>query len=308
MNNTIIHLHDSCFPSQKGDFKAKYIILHDIKFDIYQTEKLFRERKLSSHYYISSQGKVYEFAKNKAAYHAGSSSAFKNDKDLNSNSIGIETQSSWEYNMPRAQYQELVRLIKEIMAECSISPSNILSHAEIAPYRLAEDGSLTYGKSDPGINFPWRQLSQEGLGCYHDAEINPAPKVMFCFADQDQSAENQGIKNIQIALHNFGYVFTPVNGVYDMPTAAVLNAFYLRYYPEWFTINKGGIKSSIIKALQANNMVNVKGDVQDQYAIGLKELEYGDIDDKWIFEHMYHLDSSNIDENALLIMKQILKI
>ncbi len=301
-----IHLHDSCFPPSKGYFKAKYIILHDIKFDINHTTNLFREHKLSSHYYVSSDGIVYEFANNKPAYHAGIS-AFKDDKELNSNSIGIETQSSWEYDIPTVQYQALSRLIKKIMVDYNIGLKHILSHAEIAPYRLAEDGSFTYGKSDPGMNFPWRKLSQEGIGMYHDVKINPAPKVKLCFADEDLiDSELQGVHDVQLALYNFGYVLTPINGIYDLQTAAVLNAFYLRYYPEWFTINQENIRSSIIKALKENRIENVKSDAQNQHAISFKELESGNINDKWLFEHIYHLPSSNIDENTLQIINRLL--
>lgn len=294
-----IHLHESCFPPHQKDFKAKYLILHDIKFNIDQSIEVFRKHKLSSHYYVSSDGQIYEFANDRAAYHAGSDSSFRNDINLNNSSIGIEVQSDWEYDMPQVQYGALQGLIKEIMLKWNIC-HNILSHAEIAPYRLSEDASFTYGKTDPGLTFPWKKFAQDNIGKYHDVEISLKPEIIFRVGEKDSK-----IKDVQIALHDYGYNMTPINGIYDTRTAAVLNAFYLRYYPEWFGINQKLIRRTIIEALEKANIQNVKGDVDNIDAISLSELESGSINDKWLFEHLYHLPASNIDTNALQIIKQI---
>ena len=108
------------------------------------------KNKVSCHYLISKSGKIYHIVSDKKrAWHAGKSQ-WKNYKDLNSYSIGIELDFNPEkdknYNVNIIS--KLMKLIKNLRNKYNIPVTNILGHSDIAPYR----------KIDPGLSFPWQKL------------------------------------------------------------------------------------------------------------------------------------------------------
>ena len=110
------------------------------------------KNKVSCHYLISKSGKVYKMVSdNNRAWHAGKSQ-WKNYKDLNSNSIGVELdfnpKKDRTYNVNIIKI--LVILIKNLRNKYNIPVANILGHSDIAPYR----------KIDPGKDFPWDLLEK----------------------------------------------------------------------------------------------------------------------------------------------------
>ena len=111
-----------------------------------------KEKKVSSHYLISQNGKIYKLVDDKyRAWHAGK--AFWQDvTDINSNSIGIELDYSPSGKNNKYTYKmifSLKKLIQEIQKKYDIGKNNILAHSDIAPFR----------KKDPGKNFPWKSLN-----------------------------------------------------------------------------------------------------------------------------------------------------
>ncbi|MGC0371884.1 MAG: hypothetical protein DGJ47_000585 [Rickettsiaceae bacterium] len=265
----------------------KYIIIHDIKFELEKAIDIFNDYGISSHFYIKSNGENHQLVPlSHSAYHAGPSE-FSENKSLNSMSIGIETESKWDYQASNEQISSLISLITDLTNKYQIQ--NVLSHAEIAPYRLNDDGTIKPGKTDPGINFPWKKLAENGIGTYHNVEIKKSPKIIAKFND-----ESKLISEIQNNLYDYGYTLTPQHGKYDLKTAAVLNAFYLRYYPEWFYTNQEAIKTTIINEKSAQS--------------DLTHLASVRITDQWLLDNLDYLLSSNIDENTILIMQDILNI
>ncbi len=118
--------------------------------------------KVSSHYLIDRNGEIYRIVNdNKVAWHAGKSK-WKNYKNLNSYSIGIEIQNrghSIKYQkFPSIQISSLVKLIKMLMKKYNIKSQNILGHSDIAPFR----------KKDPGEKFPWEFLSKKGISIWYN--------------------------------------------------------------------------------------------------------------------------------------------
>ena len=106
---------------------------------------------------------VYE---NKVAWHAGKSK-WKNFKNLNNNSIGIElVNKGHEFgyqNFSNIQITSLINLCKNLKKKYSIKKENILGHSDIAPLR----------KIDPGEKFPWELLSIYNLGkWYKKTQLN----------------------------------------------------------------------------------------------------------------------------------------
>ena len=80
----------------------------------------------------------------KRAWHAGVSE-FKERKNCNDFSIGVELEGCDEELFEISQYECLIELLKFLIIEYKISPNNIVGHSEIAPGR----------KTDPGPNFDW---------------------------------------------------------------------------------------------------------------------------------------------------------
>ena len=112
-----------------------------------------REKKVSSHFLISSNGKVYNLVPVfYRAWHAGLSK-WNDEEDINSSSIGIEidyypTNLNRKYNSKLIK--SLIKLLKFLINKYKIDTKNILGHSDIAPYR----------KIDPGKNFPWKKLAK----------------------------------------------------------------------------------------------------------------------------------------------------
>ncbi len=117
--------------------------------------------KVSCHYFIGRKGEVIRMAKdNRIAWHAGLSK-WKNKKNLNSSSIGIEIQNKGHrfgyqaYN--KKQINSLIRLCKKLMKKYKIKRHNIIGHSDISPLR----------KKDPGEKFPWEVLSKKGVSTWY---------------------------------------------------------------------------------------------------------------------------------------------
>ena len=116
--------------------------------------------KVSCHYLIDRNGAIFRMVEdNKIAWHAGKSK-WKNTKNLNKYSIGIEIQNKGHFikyqNFPKKQIFSLIKLLKKLMKKYNIKKENILGHSDIAPLR----------KIDPGEKFPWFFLSTKGVAIW----------------------------------------------------------------------------------------------------------------------------------------------
>tara|TARA_Y100000589_G_C26947865_1_gene545182 strand:+ start:126 stop:755 length:630 start_codon:yes stop_codon:yes gene_type:complete len=121
--------------------------------------------KVSSHYFITNNGKIIMMVPDLyQAWHAGVSE-WKNFKSLNKYSIGIEINNpGHEYgykNFNLKQIKSLKKLLKNLMKKYKIKKNNILGHSDIAPSR----------KKDPGEKFPWFDLSKSNLSYWHNLDM-----------------------------------------------------------------------------------------------------------------------------------------
>ena len=151
----------------KKNRSAKYIKILVIHYTGMQSEResLSRLRnpksKVSSHFVISRNGKIYRLVKdNKIAWHAGKS-CWGNYKNLNKNSIGIELVNKGHrygyINFKKKQIDSLIEICKKIVKKYKIKPNNVVGHSDIAPLR----------KIDPGEKFPWKSLAKKKIGIWH---------------------------------------------------------------------------------------------------------------------------------------------
>ena len=148
----------------------KFLIIHytGMQSEIESINKLKNiKSKVSCHYFINRKGLITQMVnENKVAWHAGKSK-WKNFRNLNNNSIGIElVNKGHEFgyqNFSNIQITSLINLCKNLKRKYSIKKENILGHSDIAPLR----------KLDPGEKFPWKKLSKFKLGrWYEDSKKN----------------------------------------------------------------------------------------------------------------------------------------
>ena len=158
-----------------------------------------RDAKVSAHYVVDEDGEVYSLVdEDKRAWHAGVSS-WNGKTDINSRSVGIEiVNAGHEFGyrpFPEKQILSVIILSKEIIKRNFILSENIVGHSDIAPSR----------KRDPGELFPWKMLSENGIGLWTDD---------FCAPE----------KSVKEMLETIGYDTTDEQ--------AALTAFQRRFYPE----------------------------------------------------------------------------
>lgn len=158
---------------------------------------------LSAHYLIGLDGEIVQTVdeKNKA-WHAGIS-FWRGAENINSRSIGIEISNLFLGQGPYfdVQIKSLELLLKDITTRYSINPKNIVGHSDIAPLR----------KPDPGIFFPWKELSEKSLGLWYDLD------------DADKIDEN----DVRLLLFEIGYDVRD-----EERTIASSYAFRRRFLPQ----------------------------------------------------------------------------
>ena len=120
-----------------------------------------KKSKVSAHYLINKKGSLIQMVDdNKVAWHAGKS-RWKNFKNLNSQSIGIELVNKGHkfgyQSFSQKQITKLILLCKFLTKKYNIKFSNVLGHSDIAPLR----------KIDPGEKFPWHALSKKKIGYWY---------------------------------------------------------------------------------------------------------------------------------------------
>ena len=155
--------------------------------------------KVSAHFVISRNGKVYRLVKDDCvAWHAGKSSWGKY-KNLNKVSIGIELVNKGHQfgytNFQKKQLSSLIKISKKLIKKYKIKKKNIVGHSDISPTR----------KKDPGEKFPWKEFSKKNIGIWHGCKPSLLKKFrkikILKKKDKEKFAKN---------LRNIGYCF-PLN-------------------------------------------------------------------------------------------------
>lgn len=167
------------------------------------------EAKVSAHYTIDRDGRVYRHvAEERRARHAGVS-YWSGVRDVNSHSIGIElVNPGHEFGyvpFTDAQIGALIDLSGGIFSRHkAITPRRVVGHSDVAPNR----------KIDPGELFPWKSLAEYRIGVWPRA----APL-----------AGTAAIAHVSNLLARFGYGVPPD---VDWPLDTVISAFQRRFRTE----------------------------------------------------------------------------
>ena len=155
----LIHKFKSLNYDKRKNKQISFLILHYTALPSIQDSISYlsnKKNKVSCHYLISQNGKIYNLVNEKyRAWHAGQS-AWLLEKDLNSTSIGIELDFSPNHKNNKFStllIKSLIFLLKYLKKKYKIDKKNILGHSDVAPYR----------KIDPGKTFPWIKLCNVDL-------------------------------------------------------------------------------------------------------------------------------------------------
>ena len=163
------------------------------------------QSEVSSHYLIKNNGEIIRLVPDLyVAWHAGISS-WKNYKFLNKDSIGIEISNPghrFSYKkFSKKQINSVLKLSKFLIKKYKIKPQNILGHSDIAPGR----------KKDPGEKFPWKYLSQNEIGYWHNL-------------DQKILLKKRSIKTSSVEKNFF------IQGLLKIGYASILKVDKKKYY------------------------------------------------------------------------------
>ena len=198
----------------------KFIIIHytGMQSEIESIKRLIHKNsKVSCHYLINRKGKIMQMVKeNKIAWHAGVS-RWKNIKNLNKNSIGIELVNKGHFfgyeNYSNLQINSLIKLCSKLKKKYKIHKENFLGHSDIAPYR----------KIDPGEKFPWKKLSNYKLGKWYNLK-------------KDEILSDDKKKLFFKNLYKIGYRYFKIDKRVKSDKL-IIKAFQRRYNPKKITGN-----------------------------------------------------------------------
>ncbi len=257
----------------RGNSQVRFLVVHYTSSNWKRSLQLLRlpEFEVSSHYlipetsdnsYRKSELDIYQLVdETDRAWHAGKS-RWEDGENINDQSIGIEL-----VNRSKCYYQEdndkldykndylcifpdfdplqiqlLIKLTQDILQRYpAITPTRIIGHADIQPKN----------KSDPGPQFPWFTLYNNGIGAWYDNETVykfwlrysqqpiPSPLVVQCaLGIYGYGIEVTGVHDEQTfdIIRAFQMHFTPwqTNGEIDIGTVSTLWALLEKYFPESF--------------------------------------------------------------------------
>jgi N-acetylmuramoyl-L-alanine amidase len=203
-----------------------FLILHYTAADLPTSIRILTQQDVSAHYLVSDETppRIYRLVdESRRAWHSGAS-AWKENRRLNSSSIGIEIvhpgyrpgpDGERIYQpFPQAQIDALIPLVRDIVRRHQILPERILGHGEVTP---------AY-KQDPGPTFPWKLFADLGITPpWPDAGRVAARRAVY-------EAGLPEVLWFQQALARHGYKVEP-SGVLDDATRQVLMNFQMRYRP-----------------------------------------------------------------------------
>lgn len=135
-------------PGDYGNHQVQRLFTNQLDWDAHPYFESIRGLQVSSHFFISRSGDLWQFVSCDArAWHAGQSS-YRGRSNCNDDSIGIELEGLEGSSFEAAQYETLSALCSAAVAQYPIA--HVAGHEHIAPGR----------KEDPGPGFDWLLLQR----------------------------------------------------------------------------------------------------------------------------------------------------
>lgn len=236
-------------PAEIQTERIDHLVIHFTGESFSESMRLLTQRTeapVSVHYVVPESGdpgyqrrrlRVHRLVdERRRAWHAGDSH-WRGVTSLNARSIGIEivNQSQCveidpgiEPKTPEnqrctfrdydpAQLELVIELAQDILARNpGIDPEDVVGHADIAPDR----------RFDPGPQFPWRELHEQGIGAWFDDDT-------VAFYREQFEAQPPDLALLQRALAAYGYEIE-ATGLDDPQTRFALRAFQMHFRPrDW---------------------------------------------------------------------------
>lgn len=174
----------------------------------------------------------------KRAWHAGDSE-WKNSKNLNDSSLGIEIVNDGDVSgqfVPYKSFQikNVAVLVKYLAEKYDIPATNIIGHSDIAPQR----------KSDPGPLFPWKELyTKYNIGMWYEEATKRSYENQY-----SSGLGNIPVSEMQKELKKFGYSIEITNQ-WDKQAKNVVRAFQHHFRPSKYDGVMDVETYAILKAL-----------------------------------------------------------
>jgi len=241
------YLLDTNHPAPNAYPRIKELVIHYTAGDFDNSLATLTGRNVSTHYLIAENtplrnGKplIWQLVPEQdLAWHAGIS-FWRGASRINDTSIGIELENpGWQKTagvkayppFSKSQIDALIPLAKDIIARYNIEPQNVLAHADIAPQR----------KDDPGPEFPWRELAQQGIGAWPDAN-----RVGF-YLNGRAPSQPVAMASVLDLLSRYGYEVTP--GMTWQQQKRVVSAFQMHFRPSRYDGTADAETQAIAEAL-----------------------------------------------------------
>lgn len=177
------------------------------------------ESGVSCHYFIFEDGTTVQLLPEKLRAHHAGIGAWEGGDDINSRSIGVEIANGGHPaglpDFPAVQMEAVAALSKDIIKRLSIKPHHVLAHSDTAPGR----------KNDPGENFDWGWLAQQGVG--HWVEPTGLSNGQFF----QRGDTGQPVEALQSMLSMYGYELD-ISGTFCERTFFVVEAFQRHFRQE----------------------------------------------------------------------------
>ncbi|SNY72457.1 N-acetylmuramoyl-L-alanine amidase [Enterobacter sp. CC120223-11] len=241
------YLLDTNHPAPNAYPRIKELVIHYTAGDFDNSLATLTGRNVSTHYLIAENtplrnGKplIWQLVPEQdLAWHAGIS-FWRGATRINDTSIGIELENpGWQKTaggkayapFTQSQIDALIPLAKDIIARYNIEPQNVLAHADVAPQR----------KDDPGPEFPWRELAQQGIGAWPDAN-----RVGF-YLNGRAPSQPVAMASVLDLLSRYGYEVTP--GMTWQQQKRVVSAFQMHFRPSRYDGTADAETQAIAEAL-----------------------------------------------------------
>ncbi len=258
-------------PSTNQDNRIHLLVLHFTSEDFAESMRLLATPvrfRVSVHYVVPEPGDdtytrdrlvVHRLVReSQRARHAGIS-YWAGRQSLNDSSVGIEIvnqsacvstdpeierplpeeQDCTFLDYPEEQIELVIALCKDILARNpDIDPVDVIGHGDVAPNR----------RVDPGPQFPWKRLYDNGIGAWYDDDTVARYRRQFEGAlpdleflqkalntygyDLDASGEDDARSRFAVRAFQMHFRPTRHDGYFDVDTAAILFSLLEKYRPE----------------------------------------------------------------------------
>lgn len=232
---------DSEYDSVGQNYRERFIILHYTALNREKSLAALTKNQVSAHFLVSDDKNDPVFAlvpEEKRAWHAGESE-WKNSKNLNDSSLGIEIVNDGDASgqfVPYKSFQikNVAVLVKYLAEKYDIPATNIIGHSDIAPQR----------KSDPGPLFPWKELyTKYNIGMWYEEATKKSYENQY-----SSGLGNIPVSEMQKELKKFGYSIEITNQ-WDKQAKNVVRAFQHHFRPSRYDGVMDVETYAILKAL-----------------------------------------------------------